>query len=375
MDARPLIAFNLLFLVPGDTGGLESYARRLVPELVRQGDEFRFMAVTSSDAANWRGLEEFDIPVTILPVHAHRREQWVFGEQILLPRELRRAGASLLHNLGATGPLRGSTPMVTTTHDMIYHRIPEAEQGLRGRGMRALVPRVARRSRAVITSSESAADDIAQIAGVPREGISVIPIAAGEPTVTPLAAAAVRAAVGATDRQLVLYPTAVRPHKNIAGLLRALAQIDPTQRPVVAIPGYETTHAVELRRLAAELGVEDDVRLLGWVSVEMLEGLFAAADALVFPSRYEGFGLPILEAMQRRLPVVCSRVSSMPEVAGDSAEYFDPSDSAEIAAAMMRVLGDSELRSRMAERGVQRAKDFSWSSAASGTLAVYRRLL
>jgi glycosyltransferase involved in cell wall biosynthesis len=79
--------------------------------------------------------------------------------------------------------------------------------------------------------------------------------------------------------------------------------------------------------------------------------------------------------MQRRLPVVCSRVSSMPEVAGDSAEYFDPSDSAEIAAAMMRVLGDSELRSRMAERGVQRAKDFSWSSAASGTLAVYRRLL
>lgn len=371
----PLVAFNLLFLVPGDTGGLESYARWLIPELVRQGEgEFRFLAIVPEEGRAWSDRLGVPLPVEVLPVRSQRREQWVYGEQVLLPRALKRTGAALVHNMGATGPLRGRTPMITTTHDMIYHRIPEVGAGMRGWGMRALTPRVARRSDAVITVSQSSADDVREIAGLDPASIAVIPNA-GQPPGPPASDEEVRRVLGADDRQILLYPTALRPHKNIAGLMRALALIPPEARPLVAIPGYETPYGDELRRIAFQSGVAEDARFLGWVSAEMIAGLYRVADALIFPSRYEGFGLPVLEAMQRGLPVISSQASSMPEVAGDAAVYFDPDDPAQMAAAIRTVLADPDLRASMAQRGLARAERFSWVDAAAATLDVYRTVL
>ena len=141
------------------------------------------------------------------------------------------------------------------------------------------------------------------------------------------------------------------------------------------MPGYRTEHEDELRARARALGVLDAVRLPGWVSPQELEGLWGAASAFVYPSLYEGFGLPVLEAMARGVPVACSDASSLPEVAGDAALMFDPHDERAIAQAIARLLGDRELSAGLARRGRERAQQFSWERTARLTLASYERAL
>ncbi len=139
---------------------------------------------------------------------------------------------------------------------------------------------------------------------------------------------------------------------------------------MLVVPGFATQFEPELERRAGER-----VRFLGWVDDATLDGLYRAATAFVLPSLAEGFGLPVLEAMLRGTPVACSRTSSLPEVAGDAAEYFDPLDVDEIAATLERLLADSELRDRLRTAGLARAANFSWETAAVATLASYERAL
>ncbi len=144
---------------------------------------------------------------------------------------------------------------------------------------------------------------------------------------------------------------------------------------MLVLPGYPTAHEAELRERAAAAGVTDDVRFVGWISGEEVEGLWALATAFVFPSLYEGFGLPILEAMARGVPVACSDASSLPEVAGDAALLFDPHDEGQIARALGRLLAEPELRERLRALGTERVRQFTWARAAELTLESYARAL
>ena len=144
---------------------------------------------------------------------------------------------------------------------------------------------------------------------------------------------------------------------------------------MLVIPGYHTAHENELRARASELGLVDDVRLLGWIEPAELEGLYAAAACFVFPSLIEGFGLPVLEAMSRGVPVACSGRGSLAEVAGDAALIFDPESESEIAAAIERLVTDRDEAARLRTAGRARAARFSWSATAAGTMAAYRRVL
>jgi glycosyltransferase involved in cell wall biosynthesis len=158
-------------------------------------------------------------------------------------------------------------------------------------------------------------------------------------------------------------------------LIGALARIEPEDRPVLVLPGYPTAHELELRTRADALGIAEDVRFPAWVSSEELEGLWSIARAFVFPSLYEGFGLPVLEAMARGVPVACSNASSLPEVAGDAALLFDPHDEAAIAAAISRLLSDESLRARLRALGAAQAQRFTWERTARLTLESYARAL
>jgi glycosyltransferase involved in cell wall biosynthesis len=173
----------------------------------------------------------------------------------------------------------------------------------------------------------------------------------------------------------VLSLSAKRPHKNLAGLLDAIAMMPPERRPVLVLPGYPTPHEAELRDRATALGLDDDVRFLGWTSGADVEGLFALSKAFVFPSFYEGFGLPVLEAMARGVPVACSDRASLPELAGDAALLFDPDDPGAIAAALERMLSDPAEAERLRAAGRARAARFTWAKAADLTLASYERAL
>lgn len=351
---------------------MEIAARALVPALARAAPDVRFTAFVGRDAA----AVDLGVDRVVLPVRAADRVQWVRGEQLVLPRAAARAGCDLVHSLASTAPSVGPFKRIATIHDLNYLLVPDAHFGLRALGMRALVPLSARRSDRVIAVSENTRDDIVQRLGVAVEKIDVVPNGLGRlPVVAPTPAATLRARLGLGDRPVLLSLSAKRPHKNLAGLLDALATIEPDRRPVAVLPGYPTPYEQELRDRAAHLGLSADVRFLGWLPDADVEGLFALAGAFVYPSFYEGFGLPVLEAMARGVPVACADRSSLPEVAGDAALLFDPGDPSAIAVAVMRLLDDAALAARLVEAGRAQAAAFTWERTARATLASYERVL
>lgn len=372
------IGLNLIFLVPEETGGMEVAARELIPALVAGAPEgVRFTAFVNREAAGakdgpWGEL----LPAVTVPVNARNRLQWVRGEQLLLPRLAARQGVDLVHSLASTAPARGRFRRVVTVHDLIYARFPQAHAGIRDLGMRLLVPLATRRSDRVIVDSQSTGEDLVELLGTPRERIDVVPLGLGSVRRgEPASEQAVRERFSLGDRRIVLSLSAKRPHKNLAALIDALALIPAERRPLLVLPGYPTAHEAELRQRAAAAGLSEDVRFLGWVQSELIEGLWSIADVFVYPSLYEGFGLPVLEAMARGVPVACSNASSLPEVAGDAALLFDPNDVSAIATALHRLLGDPAEARRLRERGLARARLFSWERTAQATLEVYRRTL
>lgn len=372
------VGLNLIFLVPGETGGMEVYARELIPALLEAAEEgTRFTAFVNREAAlskdgPWGEL----LPAVTVPVIARSRAQWVLGEQLLLPGLARRAGVDLLHSLASTAPARGGFRRVVTVHDLIYARFPETHAGVRDLGMRLLVPLAVRRSHRVIAISQSTRSDLLELLHASAAKIDVIPQGLGLSQVKEaLPAQALRERLDLGERQVALSLSAKRPHKNLIALIGALARIAPERRPVLVLPGYPTGHEGDLREHASALGVDRDVRLLGWLPSNQLEGLWRIADAFVYPSLYEGFGLPVLEAMARGVPVACSSASSLPEVAGDAGLLFDPHDEAAMAAALERLLFDGGEAERLRARGLERARQFSWERAARATLDSYRRAL
>jgi glycosyltransferase involved in cell wall biosynthesis len=374
--AKPThVGLNLIFLVPGETGGMEVVARELIPALLDQAPAgMRFTAFVNREAAADDGPWGELLPSVTVPVNARERVQWVLGEQTLLPLLAARAGVELVHSMASTAPLWGRFRRVVTVHDLIYARFPDAHAGIRDKGMRVLVPSAARRSDRVIADSHRTREDLVELLGLARARIDVVPLGLGAVRrEQPLPERDVRTHLELGERDVVLSLSAKRPHKNLLALIGALAQIAPERRPVLVIPGYPTAHESELRVRAAALGIAGDLRFPAWLSNAELEGLWSITRAFVFPSLYEGFGLPVLEAMARGVPVACSNASSLPEVAGEAALLFDPHDQAAIASAISRLLSDETLRARLHARGIARARQFTWERTARLTLESYAR--
>lgn len=372
------VGLNLLYLVPGETGGMEVYARELIPWLRRLAPKLELVAFVNREAAEAGGGPWDDlIPSVTVPVNARNRFEWVRGEQQLLPPRARKEGVDVLHSLASTGPGWGRFRRVVTIHDLIYRLYPEAHFGVLTLGMRVVVPLAARRSHRVIAVSENTRDDLVRLLGVSPEKIDVVPQGHGskEGAPEPLPEIALRAKYMLGDRPIVFSPSAKRPVKNIARLLDALALIPADERPVTLLPGYETPYEAELRAHASRLGLEHDVRFLGWVAAAEIEGMYAAADAFVFPSLYEGFGAPVLEAMSRGVPVACSSRGSLSEVSGGAALHFDPESPTEIADAIKRLVEDGPLADRLRAAGERQAAEYTWERTVWGTLASYERAL
>jgi glycosyltransferase involved in cell wall biosynthesis len=363
------VGLNLLFLVPGETGGSEVYARNLVPRLAEQSPDLELIAFVNREAAD---LSLGGIEVIPVDVSGRSRMRRVVAEQRLLPRLVQEHAVQLLHSLGTSAPSRTNAVSVVTILDVIYARHPEAHTRAMRMGMRLIVPRAARSADRVITLSNAAAGEISDVLRVPRNRIDVIYLG-GRPLGPATAERELRERLGLGEAPLVLSVSARRPHKNLPRLLAAFARLEVSPSPVLVIPGYPTAFEGGLRGEAGRLGIAERVRFLDWVSDQDLEGLYGAARCFVFPSLAEGFGLPVLEAMQRGVAVACSRVSSLPEIAGAAVRYFDPFNEGDIAAALHELIGDRKRREQLATAGRRRAAEFTWERTARETAESYAR--
>lgn len=368
------LLLNLLYLDPGRTGGMEVVARDLLPALVAAlPSDWELIALMNSRAAASDGPWQ-QIEIREYPVDVANRVAWVRAELLGVPRAAKAVRADLLHSLGNTGPWGAPIPHSVTVNDLIHHRVPHPGLALKSRTTGALVAGGAKRADRVIVAAGQTRDDLVDIAGIDVNRIDVVPYGISAPKVEPTPERELRERLDLGDRPLFLSPSARQPHKNLLRLIEAHALLE-APRPLLVLPGYATAQDDHLTRRTRELGLIDDVRWLGWIEQADLEGLYACSELLVFPSLYEGFGLPVLEAMQRGLPVACSDRGSLAEIAGDAALIFDPENPAAIAAAMQELHTDAALRERLLAAGLAQAARYTWDACAEGYVRSLRRTL
>jgi glycosyltransferase involved in cell wall biosynthesis len=368
------VGLDLLYLVPGETGGRETYARELVPAMQELAPELEFVAFVNRDAGS-RFVAELGegIDAVVVPVSARNRAQWALGELGLVSMAARRTHVELLHSMANFAPAWGPFRRVVTIHDLQYMAVPELLSWPVRMTTHGMVSVAARRAHRIIAVSNAGGDEITAGLGIPRERVDVVPNGVRTPPSAP-ATAGVRDSYRLGERRVILSVATNLPHKNLPVLLNALALIDPEERPLLILAGHGTQEQ-SLGTQALAAGVAEDVRLLGGLSTDELDSLYAIADSLVLPTLHEGFGLPVLEAMARSVPVVCSDIPALREVAGSAALYFNPRDPEQIAARIAEAITDTALADRLRAQGRKRAAEFSWDAAARGTLKSYRLTL
>ena len=271
---------------------------------------------------------------------------------------------------------RTTIPSFYQPWDLQHRHLPEffpaRERDRRDASYRAFCEQAA----LVVVASDWVKRDLTAQYGIPDERIAVVnvpPVTSAYPHPTSRERTSMRERLQLPGRFL-LYPAQAWPHKNHARLLRALALLRARGlRIPLVCTGASNEHSAAVRRAAGEAGVADDVVFLGFVAPEDLAGLYYVASALVFPSLFEGWGMPVLEAFRAGLPVTCSNATSLPELVGDAALVFDPLDVEAIAYAVNRIWVDEDLRIRLRERGRERAQAFSWERTVRTLRAYYRR--
>ncbi|WP_164860537.1 glycosyltransferase family 1 protein [Rhodococcus sp. X156] len=362
---------NALFLDPAVSGGPETYLHGLAPALHAAVPDMELAVATTRRGARALRDAGWDswCEVAELPCDEGQRAQRLFAEQVLLPAEARRRGVDVLHSLASLGPVW--TPQVrhvATLHDLTF--IHEKSFGrATTAAFRLIVRGVAVDVDAAVTGTAVARDDIAKVLGLRQEGFVVAhhgrqPVAPGARD-----GETMRDRLGLVGKRVVLSVGAKRPHKNQELLLKALPKL-PSDVHVVLV-GHPEAYDANLRDLAQAVGIAERVTFLDYVSDTDLESLWALASCAAFPTRAEGFGLPLIEAMERGVAVACSDIPVLREVGGEVPRYFPVDDPAACAAA---ILDSMDGANRLLD-GRDRAAQFTWSAAAEATLSAYARAM
>jgi glycosyltransferase involved in cell wall biosynthesis len=308
-----------------------------------------------------------------------RIKSTLLRSSVLLPAGVWCEHIDVFHGLDQSGiPLFVKMgKYIVTIHDVIPLILPWAFP-LRHRLVLATAfARIRRQADMVIVPSAAAAEDVVRYLRVDRERIKVIPMgcdARFQPIGDPAPALRLRRRYGLPERYILFVGT-LEPRKNLKTLLQAFALLldeKPQDDPKLVVAGGKGWGHVGMLETTQALGLRDHVLFTGFVDDDDLPGLYRGASLFVYPSLYEGFGLPVLEAMACGVPVITSNRSSLPEVAGDAALLVDPSQPEALAAAMASILNDGELRQALRSKGLIRAQEFTWDAVAQKTLAVYR---
>ena len=310
-------------------------------------------------------VEVWDAPASPFAL----RQQWQ------LPPLLRRQGVDLYHSPYYLMPFYPGVPSVVTIHDLIPLRYPRLFSPVQRLIFAFAIRLAVRAARIVVAVSAATARDLQEMLSLPVDRIALIPEGV-DPIFRPQGPAAIAAvrAHHALPESYALYVGSNKPHKNLVRLVEAWAGLRSRDVPLVTAGAWDPRYP-EARDLAGRLGLGSAVRFLGPVEDGDLPALYSGARLFVLASDYEGFGLPVLEAMACGTPVACSRRGSLPEVAGSAALLFDPSSVEAIRDALDAVLADSQRREELSRLGLEQAARFTWDAAARATITAYRRVL
>ncbi len=384
------IAINAWFWNQPATGSGQ-YIRSLVPVMAQLAPQHVFHLVFPA------GISVSHLPANVRPLalpcpgFLRRQNGWyralpgwhrvvdfykLWFEQVAFPRALPSNRSIVQFVPYFASPARSAHPTIVTIHDLIPILLPAYRGSAPVRAYMHLVASAARRATKIITDSACSRKDIVTHLGIPADRVAVIYLAAG-PHYRPASAAeikTVRARYGLPE-QYVLYLGGFDVRKNVGTLLKAWAQMRqrPHLRDVKLVlagqwPTHDTRFTPAPQRIAAQLKIEEEVLYTGWVAEKDKPALYSGAQIFVFPSRYEGFGLPVLEAMACGTPVITANTSSFPEVVGSAGPLLDPDDPAQWATEMADLLTDTERRQALRQAALAQAGRFSWHHTAQATL-------
>jgi glycosyltransferase involved in cell wall biosynthesis len=367
------IGINALYLLPGKVGGSEIYVRNLVKWLARaNGSNEYFIFVNRESAGVFEKLAP-GVTVVQCPVNATNRALRILWEQTVLPFQAVRRRLDVLLSAGMTSPFFSFVPSFVVIYDLQHINQPQNFNRWYLLFLKSIIYLAARTSKGVITLSRKSKEDIIRFYNVKPESVGVTYMASDTSSFYKRSAnevASVKKKYSLPVRY-ILYIASSLPHKNYQRLLRAFKAVKEAQKDIkLVLIGARDYGFDEIEKTIAELGLAGEVVFLGWLPFDDIPVIYSGAELFVFPSLHEGFGIPVVEAFACGVPVVCSGIEPLIEVAGGAARLVDPLSVDDMAEGMLKVLTDSGLRDSLVRDGLKRAAAFSWEKTARDTLSI-----
>lgn len=368
------VGINLLFMVPGKVGGSETYLTRLLHGLIERSSDLDYTIFALPQFAEVYPELAKTFKTAIAPATGQIKSFRVAGENSWLAAQCRIRRIDLIHHAGGTVPLIRTAKPVLTIHDLQYLYYPEYFTRTKLNYLKMMVPRSAEAARLVLVPSEFTRRTVIERLNIDPSIVLVVPhgISPREPHEQP---PDVRAKYDLPG-PFFLFPAISYPHKNHLVLVEAFSRL-VASRPdaMLVLTGAKGSMETRLGAEIRKLGLEQNVRRLGYLPTADLDALYAQAVALTFPSRFEGFGAPVLEAMARSCPVIAADATALPEVVRDAGVLISPDNAEEWHQAMREMLDDEELRQRLSKAGLERARGFTWKDSADVLEDAYRHVL
>ncbi|MHA1381548.1 MAG: glycosyltransferase family 4 protein [Candidatus Helarchaeota archaeon] len=370
------IGLNLYFLSPHRKAGLFTYTLGLLNGLRSFGNNIDLVIFTNREAAGYLREQGFKWKIVSHYLPGARPLVRFFYEQVLLNYLSKKHKIDVLHSLAYWGPIFYSGSTVITLPDLNAIMAPESVSIYTRLAWRILVGRSVKKAKKVITISNFSKMQIAEYFKIPLDRIKVTCLAP-KPHVSIDSKISIQIIHKFSIKPgYILCVSSLYPHKNIRSLIRAYSSLVKKHSyiPDMVLVGAKRSNYKNIKSLIRKLVIQNRIHLTGSISDFYLFAFYQEAALFVFPSRYEGFGMPVLEAMCYGMPVVVSRAASLPEVTGDAALFFDPYDIDDIASKIYQVLQDKELRQTLVRKGYKNIERFTWENTAKQTIEVYKNV-
>lgn len=352
--------------------GIGNYVVNLVNWLARLDTINEYCILSNESNSAFFDVKNKNFHTIVLPKYTKIKILRIFWEQLRLPFLLKKMNIDLLHSPGFVAPLIKTTKSVVTIHDMTFFSHQEKHTKSKVWYFKNMIPLSAKRADAIIADSDNTKKEISKYLEIPRSKITTVYLGVSKEfkQINKKNARAILRKKYSIENKFILFVGMIEPRKNLLKLVDAFLHIKVPLLKLVIV-GQKGWHTKELFETIKELNLENEVLFPGYVPDGDLVLFYNAAEVFVYPSLYEGFGIPVLEAMACGCPVVTSNVSSLPEIAENAALLVNPLNVNELAKSVHKILKDSTIRDALINRGLRRAKEFTWDKTAHKTLDVY----